>query len=562
MATLANAARGSAIAASDPPPAIIPLTANAQTAPEFVPGRLLVKFAPEASSSDILTAYGLQSMGSIGALGVQIVEVEPGQEQNIAADLTARPDVIYAEPDYIRHASTSPLVTPNDTYYAGYQWQLPHIRAEQAWDVTTGSDSIIIAVADSGVDLTHPDLAAKIVAGYDFINNDNDPSDDNGHGTHVASIAAATTNNNNGIAGVSWGAKIMPIKVLDANASGTDSQVANGIVWAVNNGADIINLSLGGPSASSTLESAVNYAYNQGALLVAAAGNDYQGANQPSYPAAYPNVMAVAATNDADGHASYSNSGSYVDIAAPGGDPTGVDDTNPRHWIIGAYWRGSPLNSEVAWMAGTSQAAPHVAGVAALLLSIDNTLAPDELRGLITSTAVDVQLPGWDEFSGYGRVDAAAAVNAAVVQLTPTATPSPTPTVTPTPSVTPTPTVTPTATATPILACSERIDNGGFEVNAAWSMPNTASGAVYTTAESHSGARSARLGLLPAASTSFSLPTSPFLPPQEMYERNLLGEVAPAGATYSTVYQTFTIPADATQVTLNFWYQPHTLAQA
>ncbi|NOX60747.1 MAG: peptidase S8, partial [Chloroflexi bacterium] len=423
----------------EPPPRQLASVSSAQA--EFAPGRLLIQFrerrGPERAA--LMAEYGLTYLRTLEGLDVEIVEVEPGRELALAEELSRLPGVRFAEPDYYLHAIRGQVTTPNDIYYDQYQWQLPHIRADEAWDVTTGSSGVTIAIVDTGVDLTHPDLASKIVAGYDFINNDNDPSDDEGHGTHVASIAAAASNNNEGVAGVSWGAQIMPVKTLDYTGSGSLSQVADGIRWAADNGADIINLSLGGSSASSTLESAVNYAYGKGALLVAAMGNEYQSGNPTNYPAAYNHVLAVAATDDNDGHASYSNSGSHADVSAPGGDPTSNSDGNPRHWIIGAYWRGySP--SGYAWLAGTSQAAPHVAGLAALLLSVNSSLTPDQLESIIVDTAVDVQAPGWDEFSGYGRIDALAAVNEALSMLTPTATP--TSPFTSTPTATPAPTST------------------------------------------------------------------------------------------------------------------------
>ncbi|MDH7485256.1 MAG: S8 family peptidase [Anaerolineae bacterium] len=378
----------------------------------YMPGRILVKFWPKAQLSvqAVMDDMGLRPLGHLRALDVYIVEVTPGSELETAARLAAHPAVAYAEPDVLVQA----LATPNDPYYVnGYQWNLTRIKAEQAWDTTTGSSDIVIAIVDTGVDLSHPDLAAKIVAGYDFVNGDSDASDDHGHGTHVASIAAALSNNGRGLAGVSWGARIMPVKVLSADGSGLVSNVANGICWAADHGADVINLSLGGPAAA-TLQSAVDYAYNAGALVVAAAGNSYKEGNPPIYPAACNHVLAVAATNDLDGHASYSSSGSYVDVAAPGGDPTSSSDSNPNHWIVGAYWRGK--GCDYAWGAGTSQAAPHVAGLAALLLSVNSSLTNNDLEVLIRNTAVDVSTPGWDEFTGYGRIDAQAAVAAASAQ--------------------------------------------------------------------------------------------------------------------------------------------------
>lgn len=405
----------------------------------FVPGVVLVQVEPAHDeprrTQAVVTALAeVHSIDPLDAIAdTYRVAVEPGRELAVAAQLASNPAVRVAEPDYLFHKMTSPS---DSLYYR--QWNLRHIRAHQGWVRTTGSSNVVIAVVDTGVDLTHPDLAGKIVPGIDTAHNDADPSDDDGHGTHVASIAAANSNNGEGIAGIAWGARIMPIKVLDANGSGSSSNLARGIIWAVDHGADIINLSLGGSKSSTLVADAITYAYERGVLVVAAAGNHYAAGNPTTYPAAYNHVLAVAATDDADGHASYSTSGSYVDVAAPGGDPSGPADTNEQHWIPGAYWRGSGVS--YAWLSGTSQAAPHVAGLAALLLSLTPSLTPDQLQTIITGTAVDVQAPGWDEFSGHGRIDVLAAIDAVQPPPPPTPTSTPTATATATPGATPTPT--------------------------------------------------------------------------------------------------------------------------
>jgi subtilisin family serine protease len=378
----------------------------------FVPGRLLVKLSPSAivSVSAALSAVSPAPPEYMEELDVYVVSVDVGAEEEVAADLLASGLVEYAEPDYLLVATTE----PNDPYYASFQWNLPHIGADDAWEITTGSSGITIAVLDTGVDLGHPELAGKVVPGYDFVNSDADPGDDHGHGTHVASIAAAMSNNALGVAGLSWGARIMPVKVLGADGVGAVSGVAAGIRWAADHHAHIINLSLGGGGAT-TLQSAVDYAHDLGALVVASAGNEYEEGNPTMYPAACEHVLAVAATDDADGHASYSNSGSYVDVAAPGGDPSGSGDADPRHWILGAYWRGGGY--DYVWAAGTSQAAPQVSGLAALLLSINGSLTNTALEQMIRDTALDVGSAGWDEFSGDGRIDASAAVMTAHAKL-------------------------------------------------------------------------------------------------------------------------------------------------
>ena len=374
---------------------------------DFAPGRLLIKFRKAVSADtvqSVLDQYSLEIIKEIPGLGVQVIAVPDGQESAVAQHLNRHAAVEYAEPDYIFHA----FFTPNDPYYTPYQWNLPHINAPAAWDLTTGSSNVTVAIVDTGVDLSHPDLSSKIVAGYDFVNDDSSPQDDQGHGTHVAGIAAAATNNSAGVAGISWGARIMPVKVLDEEGSGYVSDIADGMRWAADHGALIINLSLGGTSQSSTLQSAVDYAYGSGVLIVAAAGNEYEEGNPVGYPAAYPHVMAVAATDDQDGHASYSNTGFYVDIAAPGGDPAGSWDTNPRHWIMSTYWRGGGADYEQH--SGTSMAAPHVAGLAALVWSRHDGWTNDDVEWAMEYTAVDLGTAGRDDVFGYGRIDAYAAV--------------------------------------------------------------------------------------------------------------------------------------------------------
>jgi len=394
---------------------------------------------------------GVLAAASLPALHLEVLTVPVGHEQEMAERLQRDSRVLYAEPDYIYQALST---RPNDPFYTQYQWQLPHIGLETAWDTTQGKDSVIVAIVDSGVDLSHPDLASHVIQGRNVIAGNNTPEDDQGHGTHVAGIVGAMTNNHLGIAGIAWHVKLMPVKVLDSSGSGTSTQVATGVRWAVDHGARVINLSLGGKSSSATLRDAIDYAYAHDVLVVAAAGNAYQDGNPPIYPAAYPHVLAVAATDDQDRHASYSSSGPFVDVAAPGGDPSSNADQNDRHWILSTYWRGS--NYAYAFLAGTSQAAPHVSGLAALLLSLNPRLSVDDLTQIITGTAVDVESPGRDDLTGYGRINVAAAVAAVLSTPTPTktATASPTPTLTPTPTATETPSPTPTLTPTPTASAT------------------------------------------------------------------------------------------------------------
>jgi hypothetical protein len=416
---------------------LAPLPAAAQgptpaPAQDFVPGQLIVRFRSDVPmmmlASTVLGAR-LQTIQKSGQLGLELVQVEEGREAELLAQLRANPLVEYAGPNYIAHIAG----TPNDPAW-WRQWNMRQINMPGAWDISTGSD-MIIAVIDTGVDLTHPDLAAKLVAGYNFINNNDSPQDDHGHGTHVAGIAAAITNNALGVAGVAWGARIMPLKVLDANGDGSYYNIIQAIYYAANHGARVINLSLGGSSADPNLLAAIQYASSRGCLVVTAAGN--QG-GALLYPAAYDEAFAVAATTENQRHPDYSNFGAGVDIAAPGGSETvGIYSLAPG----GGY----------ATLYGTSMATPHVAGLAALLWSVNPALTPYQVTRLIEDTATKVGVMpydanGWNAEMGHGQIDAQAALRRAAGNPQPTPTPSRTATPRP-----PAPTATPTYTPTPTV---------------------------------------------------------------------------------------------------------------
>ena len=313
---------------------------------EYVPDEVLVRFKKSATDESILQCLFLSNatvLSSIEELSVWVVQIPLGKAAESIAAISTCPQVRYAEPNYL--ASFADTI-PSDPDW-NLQYGLVNIRAPQGWDYSTGSATVTIAIIDSGVDLSHADIAAKIVPGYDFVNGDAIPQDDNGHGTHVAGIAAASGNNGVGVAGVSWGARIMPIKVLNAGGGGSFADVAAGIVWAADNGAQVINLSLGGASSSTTLQDAVNYAYGKGVVLVAAAGNT--GSGLILYPARYPNVIAVGAVDNTNNHAGFSNFGPELDLVAPGAS---IYST-----VIGGY----------GFKSGTSMAAPYVSGLAAIL---------------------------------------------------------------------------------------------------------------------------------------------------------------------------------------------------
>ena len=308
----------------------------------------------------------------------------------------------YAEVDEVRRAYDR----PNDPYY-GQQWQYGAVSAEGGWDVTHGSGSMTVAVIDTGVDYRHPDLSGKVLAGRNFVDGSYDPYDDNGHGTHVAGLAAAATDNGVGVAGMDWSARILPLKVLDSSGSGYDSDIASAIRYAADSGAEVINLSLGSSTSSLTLQAAVTYAYGKGATIVAAAGNE--GASSVSYPAAYKGVIAVGAVDSGGARAEFSNYGSKLDLVAPG---VGLLSTYPN----GSYQK----------MSGTSMASPMVAGAACLVLAALPDLAgkPDDVAARLTSTATDMGAPGFDTGYGYGKLNLARPVRTARRRPTPTPTPT------------------------------------------------------------------------------------------------------------------------------------------
>ena len=362
-------------------------------AADFVQGRVLAKPSAGTSEAQVAAAVGAagaREVGRIPQIGVRILQVPVQAEQRVVAALSRNPNFEFAEPDYIANV----ILNPNDPYYASYQWHLPKVGAPTAWDTTTGASNVTVAIVDSGVQLTHPDLAGRVLAGYDYVNNDSDPSDDNGHGTAAAGVAAARGNDGIGVAGAAWNVAILPVKVMNSSGSGSYSAIAQGITYAADRGARIINLSLGGTSSSSTLQNAVSYAWNKGSLLVAAAGNNASSATV--YPAAYPNVVAVSATTPADTLASFSSYGSFVDLSAPGQDITTT-------WTNGGY----------VTISGTSFSSPLTAGVAALALSRNPALSNAQLSSLLTANTDDLGAAGYDIYFGAGRLNAAKVVAAA-----------------------------------------------------------------------------------------------------------------------------------------------------
>jgi serine protease len=377
----------------------------------FTDDELIVKFKPGFAgelTKKIVEAFGLVKVrDSVKANAFSVFKKGrfAGEIVELMQKLLGEAGILNVE----RNAKAYAFGTPNDPYYS-YQWHMTKINTESAWDITTGS-GVVVAVIDTGVKQSLEDLAnTNFVTGYDFVNSDNDPTDDNGHGSHVAGTIAQSTNNSIGVAGVAYGATIMPIKVLDASGSGSYTNIVDAIYWATDNGADIINMSLGGASGSTAMEDAVNYAWNNGVVVVCAAGNN--NVSSPFYPAAYENCISVSATDYNDNKASYSNYGTTIDIAAPGGDDgdnngDGYDDMVLQNTINSGGTEG------YYFMAGTSMASPHVAGVAALVKSVNSSLTNAQIKNILYTTATDIGTPGKDTYFGYGLLNAYAAVVAA-----------------------------------------------------------------------------------------------------------------------------------------------------
>ncbi len=434
--------------------------------PAYQAGEAIVGFRAGIAferAAALLSEHGASIKQAI-ADDTYLVTAAEEKMATLLSALASRPEVRYAERNGIACAGLTPTDPDYSNPYLVYAPQL--LNAPAAWDVTTGTVTVTVAVVDSGVSLSHPEFAGRILPGYDFVNGDSDPSDDNGHGTHVAGIIAAAMNNGLGTTGLAPNVAILPVKVLSAAKSGTWANVAQGIRYAADNGARVINLSLGGTTPSTAVLDAIRYAQSKGALVVAAAGNN--GSSAPFYPAYYEEVVAVSATDEHDEYWSISNYGSWVDVAAPGSS------------IWSTYWTATNPNG-FGFMSGTSMAAPHVSALAALIWSVNGSLSPAQVRDIIQSTAVDKGAAGFDPYYGWGRIDVGAAVRRAAAGGTgssPTATPTTAPTATPTTA----PTATPQPTATPTTAPTATPQPTATPTTAPTATPTTAPTATPTTA--------------------------------------------------------------------------------
>jgi subtilisin family serine protease len=454
--------------AAAPSAPVTATTPDPHSVPEFAPDQIIVKLKDDpASAGEIQSAAAsaldrLQARTEIASarplfagpfsapelaaeLGLQriyLLELQQGLDLfSVIDSLAADPSVEYAEPNYILKTA----VQPNDQYFP-LQWGLHNtgqqilgaagtidadIDLPEAFDISKGSPDIIIAIVDTGVSLTHPDLISKLVPGYNIVDDNSNPQDHNGHGTHVAGITAAATNNSFvGISGVCWECKIMPLKALGTNSGNTDD-VAEAIRYAADHGAHVINLSLGGPAGTDTLLSAIRYAYLKNIPIVAAMMNEGNG--DTYYPAAYPETIAVGATDKFDQRADYSNYGNHIDLVAPGSDILSTHILSPYYY----------------YMSGTSMATPHVAGVLGLMRSMSPSRTIEDLRTILRASADDLGASGWDIYYGAGRLNAYRAVQMTANAITSVSLRGPY-TVKPAVAATFTARVSPTNSATPI----------------------------------------------------------------------------------------------------------------
>ncbi|MGA1867510.1 MAG: S8 family peptidase [bacterium] len=407
-----------------PVPSFLPLpallTRQRKSFNAFVPNECIIQFKPGVSPAEIsriCDTYGVLPFYRspyAGFIRAKIFSLT-GTVGTIMR-LCMEPAILYAEPNYIAETQ----LIPNDPLYI-YQWGMPGINTPLAWNIANGS-GVIVAVLDTGIAYENngiyalaPDLAGTLfIPGYDFVNVDAFPDDDQGHGTHITGTIAQTTNNLTGCAGVAFGASIMPVKVLGASGTGVATDISDGLYYAANNGAKIINMSFGfGNNPSLTLETAIDYASTAGALPICSGGNYAN--SLPNYPAAYTPCVSVTATLLDRTFASYSSYGLTIDLCAPGGDLTldqnldGYADGilqqshNGVNFTVFDYYLGK----------GTSWSAAFVSGVAALVCSVNPLpMTPLEIRTILETTAIDLGLPGWDEYYGNGLVDAFAAVSA------------------------------------------------------------------------------------------------------------------------------------------------------
>lgn len=356
----------------------------------FAKGRILVQPSENVSeqeAADLLNVHGGKISSKIEAINVYVVQLpENANEKAVAALIAHNPKFNFAEVDSIVTA----VQLTDDPLYIN-QWHLPKINAPSAWDISTGA-GVTIAILDTGVDGTHPDLAARMVPGYNTYDNNTNTADVQGHGTMCAGTAAAIGNNSIGTTGVAWNANIMPIRISDRRANGYSSTIAAGITWAGDHGAKIASISFGPLNGSSTVIAAAQNFQNKGGVVLNSGGNS--GVLESYSNTEY--MITVAATDPNDVRTSWSTYGNFIDVAAPGLE-------------IWTTARGGGYSNP----SGTSFSCPLTAGIVALMVSVNPALSPVQIQNILTSTSLDLGVAGWDQYYGFGRVDASAAVNLA-----------------------------------------------------------------------------------------------------------------------------------------------------
>jgi subtilisin family serine protease len=394
-ATVAALALGMSASAGAAPPTVETACGLAVPKPT-----LLVSVRPGAEGwlRRTASAAGARVVGGLPALHA----LELAFDGNAALDralgaLRADPRVRSADVESTYHVLDA---APADPMYKD-QWGLKKISAPKAWGVESGAKAAVtVAVIDTGADFGHPDLAGKLLTGFNVLNPGAQPQDDHLHGTHVSGIIAAATNNRIGVAGVSWGARILPVKPMDANGSGTLCDIVAAVLYVASQQPEVLNMSIGAPGpCPAALQEALDLAYQAGVTSVAAAGNGGAGFNLPSNPANCDHTIGVAATDPNDKAASFSNYGSYVDVSAPGVN------------ILSTVIEPKARKHTYAALSGTSMASPMVAGLAALVAAHHPDWTPDQITQRILTTCDDLGPRGWDQHFGRGRINAQRAVS-------------------------------------------------------------------------------------------------------------------------------------------------------
>lgn len=383
--------------------------------------RFVVKYKQSASPAAIRSLHqrlSLRAGRDVSALNLSVLELAGRtSSQNLLASLQSHSAIEYVEPAFVfqvprqrpRVRATQATrrlqnVGMADPLWNEPQWGLLKIGMPQVWSQFTGSPRVTVAIIDTGVDTVHPDLSAAIVPGASVVRGTSGPDDDHGHGTHVAGVVAASIFDGRGLNGVAPQCRIMPVKVLDREGKGDTGDIVAGLVWAVNHGAKVVNMSLGGTGGSRALMEAIQYAQSKDVLVVAAMGNE--GANSQEYPAGYPGVMAVGATDRDDRQADFSNYGSWISVAAPGVD---ILSTLPTRPVSVTRNEGKEPGQDV--MDGTSMAAPFVAGLAGVIRSAYPHLTAAQVKTRIERSSDDLGPRGFDEQYGWGRINAVRALS-------------------------------------------------------------------------------------------------------------------------------------------------------